>query len=138
MVQIKLYEWKDISASKILDTTTLSITNYQLPELLSGYTTPIMDLNAERNQLIMTFVGIGVSNKYIVNVIYNLSSKRNAVDIIYIAHDIPLLTGTTREDEPRNIIDINFFDNKLLFVVEGSATNTKYLQIVDIDEAEEI
>lgn len=137
MVHIKLYEWSNISPKKILDTTTIASVDYILPEPITTYSSMNMDLNAERNQIIMSFVGTNETSNFITNVIYDLNRKVEVVDVIYIPYDV-ITPGSSITDEPRNIIDINFFDNKLLFVVEGSSTGNKYLQISDMDLAQEV
>ena len=133
VVHLKLYDWKNGTPSKILDTTKIPIGEYSaIAEQLTSYGSANMDLNEERNQLIMTFVGVSTSNNYIINVIYDINRGTETVDVVYIS-PYQISTGSTSVDEPRNIIDINYFENKMIFVVEGSVTGNKYLQITDLD-----
>jgi hypothetical protein len=131
VVNVKLYSWKDQFPSRVLDTSL----NTQYLSEISGYqfismSGSTMDINEETNEMIMSFVGITVDNKtYIVNLMYDLAHQDHIIDIVLVEFTT-INGGNTIYDEPRNLIDINYFDNKLLFIVEGAETGSKYLQMV--------
>ena len=93
-----------------------------------------IDINVERNEMIISYITkIDGGTSYISMYVYDLLARNVAFRTYNIVFN-PATEGTGLTDEPKNIIDINYFDNNLIFVVEGSSTNTKYLQVVQLNQ----
>lgn len=134
---IRLYKWQNSTIYKLLDTKNMLSSD--LPSFSGefvSYKNCLMDINQDKNELILCFTykseyDVDNNNSYIGCYVYKLNGVAEFCDTFTI-HTIESAAGSDMYTEERNIIDINYFDNNLLFVVEGINTGNKYLQILEI------